>query len=331
MKDLSDSTLKNFLTGKCSNKELSEIHTFIHESEENARRFFLMEEIYHMAKRDTITTPEEVDHAEKKLFERIEQKKTKRHRKLIVQWRKYVALIIGVLLISGGMGYWLYNINSFKEMIVESASEGVVKEIQLPDGTKVWLNDGATLQYPEKFNGKERIVYITGEAYFEVTKNPQKPFIVQSDAMQVKVLGTTFNLKNDKACQVAEATLIEGEIEVRGNNDEGMIILTPGQRAELNKNTGRLTVKQVDARMDAVWRDDLIPFEKADLFTITQVLERFYNVKIILSPNIHSEVTYSGVLKKRNTIDSVLNSLKNAIPISYKIAGNNIFISSEKK
>ena len=203
--------------------------------------------------------------------------------------------------------------------------------IVLPDGTRVWLNAATELKYPVAFHAKERRVYLKGEAYFEVTKNRHKPFTVESDAMRVRVLGTTFNFKCDKRCRIAEATLIEGEIEVKGNKDEGQIVLAPGQRAELNRNSGRLTVKQVDAKLDAVWRDNLIPFNKANIFTITKALERFYDVKIILSPDIRSDKTYSGVLKKKSTIESVLKSLQNSIPIEYKIVGNNIFISSDKK
>ena len=215
--------------------------------------------------------------------------------------------------------------------MIAVASEGNVEEIVLPDGTKVWLNQSAVLKYPREFSDKERNVYLEGEAYFEVTKNRHKPFTVESDAMRVRVLGTTFNFKCDKRCRIAEATLIEGEIEVKGNKDEGQIVLAPGQRAELNRNSGRLTVKQVDAKLDAVWRDNLIPFNKANIFTITKALERFYDVKIILSPDIRSDKTYSGVLKKKSTIESVLKSLQNSIPIEYKIVGNNIFISSDKK
>ena len=201
----------------------------------------------------------------------------------------------------------------------------------LADGTKVWINAESSLQYPVEFTAEQRTVILQGEAYFEVTKNRHKPFTVESDAMRVRVLGTTFNFKCDKRCRIAEATLIEGEIEVKGNKDEGQIVLAPGQRAELNRNSGRLTVKQVDAKLDAVWRDNLIPFNKANIFTITKALERFYDVKIILSPDIRSDKTYSGVLKKKSTIESVLKSLQNSIPIEYKIVGNNIFISSDKK
>jgi ferric-dicitrate binding protein FerR (iron transport regulator) len=331
MKDLSDNTLKNFLAGECSEKELAEINTFIHESEENARRLFCMEELYRLGKNDASVTPERIDRAEKRLFKRIEQEEAQRSRRITIgKWRKYAAMTLLVLFAGGGLGYWLRSADSCGDMIVESATGSAVKEILLPDGTKVWLNNGATIRYAGKPGGKERNVYIDGEAYLEVVKDSQKPFIVQSDVMQVRVLGTTFNFKNDKTHKIAETTLIEGEIEIKGNNNEGMIVLTPGQRAELNKSTGRLTVRQVNARLDAVWRNDLIPFEQADLFTIIQTLERFYHVKIILSPNVRTDVTYSGVLKKKNTIESVLDLLKNAIPINYKIAGKNIFISSEE-
>ena len=201
------------------------------------------------------------------------------------------------------------------------------RNVILPDGSSVLLNRHSSLSYPKRFKSDNREVQLTGEAYFEVTKNRHKPFTVQSDAMRVRVLGTTFNFKSDKSCRVAEATLIEGEIEVKGNKEEGQIILAPGQRAELNKKSGRLTVKQVDAKLDAVWHDNLIPFQKADIFTITKALERFYDVKIILSPDIRADKTYSGVLRRKSTIDSVLTSLQNSIPIDYKIVGSNIFIS----
>ncbi len=258
--------------------------------------------------------------AEKRLYKQLSQEKKKKDKALhIHRWMRYAAILAVALLMGGGAGYWFYN-RPDHLMLVAVANEGIVKEVVLPDGTKVWLNNAATLKYPREFSEKERNVYLDGEAYFEVTKNRHKPFTVESDAMRVRVLGTTFNFKCDKRCRIAEATLIEGQI-----------VLAPGQRAELNKNSGRLTVKQVDAKLDAVWHDNLIPFNKANIFTITKALERFYDVKIILSPDIRSDKTYSGVLKKKSTIESVLKSLQNSIPIEYKIVGNNIFISSDDK
>ena len=228
------------------------------------------------------------------------------------------------------LGWWAYYM--FAPVPLQTVSTlAETRTVTLPDQTEIVLNRYSSLTYPERFRGKDRKVQLQGEAYFEVTKNRRCPFVVESEAMRIKVLGTTFNFKCDKSHKLAEATLIEGEIEVRGNHDEGMIILSPGQKAELNKTTRRLVVKQVDAKLDAVWHNDLIPFEQADIFVITRTLERFYDVKIILSPDIKSDKTYSGVLKKKDNIESVLQSLDNSIPINYKIVGDNIFISSRNK
>lgn len=329
MNNLSEEIINKYLTGQCSEEELVEVNTWMKESEENARQLFRMEEIYHLGKFDQYANEQRILRAERRLNKKLDEEKRKQRKTVLnmQHWMKYAAMIAVILVIGGGLGYWLYQNGNDQQMMVAVANEGIVKEIILPDGTKVWLNNSATLKYPREFSEKERNVYLDGEAYFEVTKNRHKPFTVQSDAMRVRVLGTTFNFKCDRHCRIAEATLIEGEIEVKGNKEEGQIILAPGQRAELNKNNGRLTVKQVNAKLDAVWHDNLIPFQKADIFTISKALERFYDVKIILSPDMKADKTYSGVLKKKSTIESVLKSLQNSIPIDYKIVGNNIFIS----
>ena len=328
MSNLSEDIINKYLTGQCSEEELVEVNTWMKESEENARQLFRMEEVYHLGKFNQYADGQRMARAEKQLYKKLDEEKGKQKKILRMhRWMRYAAAVAVMLVIGGGAGYWFYQNGTDQQVMVAVANEGIVKEVVLPDGTKVWLNNSATLKYPREFSEKERNVYLEGEAYFEVTKNRHKPFTVQSDAMRVRVLGTTFNFKCDKRCRIAEATLIEGEIEVKGNKEEGQIILAPGQRAELNKNNGRLTVKQVDAKMDAVWHDNLIPFQKADIFTITKALERFYEVKIILSPDIRPDKTYSGVLKRKSDIESVLKSLQNSIPIDYKIVGNNIFIS----
>ena len=328
MSNLSEDIINKYLTGQCSEEELVEVNTWMKESEENARQLFRMEEVYHLGKFNQYADGQRMARAEKQLYKKLDEEKGKQKKILRMhRWMRYAAAVAVMLVIGGGAGYWFYQNGTDQQVMVAVANEGIVKEVVLPDGTKVWLNNSATLKYPREFSEKERNVYLEGEAYFEVTKNRHKPFTVQSDAMRVRVLGTTFNFKCDKRCRIAEATLIEGEIEVKGNKEEGQIILAPGQRAELNKNNRRLTVKQVDAKMDAVWHDNLIPFQKADIFTITKALERFYEVKIILSPDIRPDKTYSGVLKRKSNIESVLKSLQNSIPIDYKIVGNNIFIS----
>lgn len=330
MNKLNDNTIRKYLQGEATEEELNDINNWIKSSGENARSLFLLEESYQSGKRNALAEERETKLAEKRLFNRLAQERLPQRR--IGKMRnllKYAAALTILLLVGGGVGYWAYHLIPSQEMRTIQARDEV-QQVTLPDGSKVWLNRSTTLTYPAQFPKNERCVHMDGEAYFEVTKNEQKPFIVASEAMQVRVLGTTFNFKSSQTCQLVEASLIEGEIEVRGNRNEGMVILSPGQRAELNRANGRLLVKQVNTKLDATWYNGLIPFEKADIFTIAQTLEQFYPITIVFSADFKSDKTYSGALKKRGTIDSVLKSLNHAIPFNYKTKGDSLFISPQR-
>lgn len=330
MSKLNEDIIIRYLENRCSEEDFVLINEWMKESDENAGELFRMEEIYQLGK---FPFEEEnlVVRAERRLGRRLEQENQKKQE--VFKLRsvlRYAAAIVGVMVLAAGLAYWFRN--KAEELVVASAAHGQVREMLLPDGTKVWLNQSSVLKYPRAFEGKERHVYLDGEAYFEVARNHEKPFMVKSPAMDVRVLGTSFNIKCRPDNSFAETTLIEGEVEVKDKSDKGRITLLPGQKAVLNRVTGRMQVKQVDPKMEIVWHNDLIPFEKSSIFQIAAALERFYGVKIILSPDVDSTNTYSGVLKKKDNIESVLNSLRNSIPFNYKkVDDNNIFISSETK
>lgn len=330
MSKLNEDIIIRYLENRCSEEDFVLINEWMKESDENAGELFRMEEIYQLGK---FPFEEEnlVVRAERRLGRRLKRENQKKQE--VFKLRsvlRYAAAIVGVMVLAAGLAYWFRN--KAEELVVASAAHGQVREMLLPDGTKVWLNQSSVLKYPRAFEGKERHVYLDGEAYFEVARNHEKPFMVKSPAMDVRVLGTSFNIKCRPDNSFAETTLIEGEVEVKDKSDKGRITLLPGQKAVLNRVTGRMQVKQVDPKMEIVWHNDLIPFEKSSIFQIAAALERFYGVKIILSPDVDSTNTYSGVLKKKDNIESVLNSLRNSIPFNYKkVDDNNIFISSETK
>lgn len=316
MSKLNEDIIIRYLENRCSEEDFVLINEWMKESDENAGELFRMEEIYQLGK---FPFEEEnlVAKAERRLGRRLEQENQKRQEVFkLKSVLRYAAAIVGVIVLAAGLAYWFRN--KAEELVVASAAHGQVREMLLPDGTKVWLNQSSVLKYPRAFEGKERHVYLDGEAYFEVARNHEKPFTVKSQAMDVRVLGTSFNIKCRPDNSFAETTLVEGEVEVKDKSDKGRITLLPGQKAVLNRVTGRMQVKQVDPKMEIVWHNDLIPFEKSSIFQIAAALERFYGVKIILSPDVDSTNTYSGVLKKKDNIESVLNSLRNSIPFNYK-------------
>ncbi|MDO4164208.1 MAG: FecR family protein [Bacteroides sp.] len=330
MKELSEELKAKFLMGECTEEELRAVNAWMDESEENAHELFRLEEIYHLGKLDC--TPDEavLKKAEKKLLKRLEQEKNHQHKlKRMNTWMRYAAIFIGLFLL-GGLGVYLFYPPVEAENLLSVTTQGQIKEFMLPDGTKVWLNKNTTLKYPQTFSSSGRKVYLEGEGYFEVKRNPEKPFVVQSEAMQVRVLGTVFNLKSDRTSLSAVATLLKGEIEVKGNHDEGMVVLSPGQRAELNGITRKLIVKQGDMGIEN-WHDNQFIFDKADIYTIARTLENSYGVKVILSPDIDVQKTYTGALPKKDNVEGVLNLLRLSIPVEYKVVGNSVFLSSKKK
>ncbi len=330
MNKLNEEILAKFLMGECTEDELREVNAWLEESGENARELFKLEEIYHLGRLGDTSNTQDIEKAEKRLIKRLEQEKAEQCKvRKKIGWMRYAAVFAGFFLL-GLFSYLFYQTYSSRpETLLAVTAYDKIKELKLPDGTKVWLNKNTTLRYPHEFAGKGRKVYLEGEGYFEVMRNPEKPFVVQSEAMQVRVLGTIFNLKSDKAKMSAVATLLKGEVEVKGNHGEGMITLAPGQKAELNGITRRLIVKQVDTGIEN-WHNNEFVFEKADIYTIARTLENSYGVKVILAPDIDVSKTYSGTLKKKDSVEAVLNLIKNAIPVEYKIVGSSVFLSSKK-
>lgn len=327
---LDEKIIAKFLMGECSEDELRTLNAWLEESEEHARELFTYEELYCCGKVDNASWDRATEEGARILSRKIEREKEKIRKGLLIRrWIQYAAIFIGFFF-AGGIGYWLYQVNSHKPtpLVLVNAYE-TSKELMLPDGTKVWLNKNTTLKYPREFAGNGRSVYLDGEGYFEVKRDPARPFVVQSNAMQVRVLGTVFNMKSGKAGQKAVATLLKGEVEVKGNHGEGMIVLSPGQQAELDGMTRRLTVKPAEAGVEG-WHGTIFDLKQTDIYTLCKLLEKAYNVKIILAPDIDTAKTYSGALKKKETVGATLDLIKNSIGIKYKIVGGSVFLSSSK-
>ena len=125
---------------------------------------------------------------------------------------------------------------------------------------------------------------------------------------------------------IAEAPLLNGEVEVKGNHGEGLICLSPGQMAHLDAKSRKLVVKQVED-MQEHWYSTTLSFNKSGLRSIAATLERIYGVKVILSPQLDLQKTYTGTVPKKETVEEVLELMQNAMPIKYKVVGNSVFIT----
>ena len=328
MNNKNDKIVASFLMGECSEEELRMLNAWLNESEENIQQLFSTEELYYLGKSDATWNEKRTQQAAKQLLKRLEQEKKRRRKQLMVRrCMQWAAVFVGVVLLTGiGLKIYQNSNRQQTDVMMMVAATDKVKNLLLPDGTKVWLNKNTMLRYPRDFAGKSRLVYLDGEGFFEVKKNPEKPFVVQSTAMQVEVLGTVFNFKTGKDGRRAVATLLEGEVKVKGNNGEGLIVLLPGQQAELDRATKSLSVKTADPGIE-MWHSSAFELKQTDIFALCKILEDAYNVKIILAPEVDRTKTYSGPLKKKETVGETLDLIKNSLGIQYKIVGNNVFIS----
>lgn len=198
-----------------------------------------------------------------------------------------------------------------------STSKGNQYQILLPDGTKVWLNAASSLKYPEVFTGNERKVILSGEAYFEVAKNKDMPFIVQTRNQDVQVLGTHFNINSYSDEQSIKTTLLEGAIKVTNANFSK--ILKPGEQSLVENNgLGNINViKNIDVDSEIAWKKGLFSFNNVALKTILIQLERWYDIKIDYQSI--PDKRYNGMVPRKSNLSEVLHMLELTGNISFKI------------
>ncbi|MFT4154308.1 FecR family protein [Parafilimonas sp.] len=182
--------------------------------------------------------------------------------------------------------------------------KGRAFKIILPDGTSVWLNSASSLRYPTVFAGKERVVELEGEAYFEVIHNAQQPFKVKVNNTVIEDIGTSFNINAYADEPFIKTTLIKGSIKISNTNVSG--VLKPGEQAVTSAY--KLTVSTVDTGQVLAWKDGFFQFDDADLYTIMRQLARWYNIKVSFEGNIPSRKFYGRINRNMN-LSEVLSLL----------------------
>ena len=196
--------------------------------------------------------------------------------------------------------------------------------IMLADGTKVWVNAATEIRYPVKFAGKERRVRLEGEAYFEVVKNTEKPFIVEANGMEVKVYGTQFNVNSRRDDQI-QTTLVEGSVSVK---PKGLaeVMLKPNQQAVFNKLAGRVTVRDVDVLSYVAWQRGNYYFENKSIGEILDELSLWYDIQVFFVNNEVRNERFSGYLPRYEEINGLLSLIEKTSHVQFEIKGRVIIV-----
>ncbi|MGM9476150.1 FecR domain-containing protein [Pedobacter sp. GSP4] len=199
---------------------------------------------------------------------------------------------------------------------IETPSGGQY-QVNLPDGTQVWLNAETKLDFPSHFSGKNRQVVLDGEAYFEVSKDKDRPFIVKSEKQEVEVLGTHFNINCYANNPGAKTTLLEGSVKVKGAGGEKVI--APGEQAELYNN--EMNVNTVDPALSIDWKNGEFRFKDENLISITRKLSRWYGVNFVMESRYEKMPSFSGSVSRFDNISEVLKMLEETGNIKFYING----------
>ncbi|MCK0190902.1 FecR domain-containing protein [Arenibacter sp. F20364] len=203
-------------------------------------------------------------------------------------------------------------------------------DLVLSDGTKVKLNSGSSIKYPVRFlKGQDRKVYLTGEAYFDVTTDRAHPFIVNADEMNIRVLGTQFNLSFYPEDEDISTVLVEGAVvlykEGANINTNSSSQLAPGQRAAWNKANNTMTIKEVDTNIYTAWKDGYLLFKAAPFYNIRSKLERHFNITIEDKSGRLDNQIYTATFRNE-TIEEILEAFKEDTYFEYKHDGSKIII-----
>ncbi|WP_199118469.1 FecR family protein [Pedobacter sp. ASV28] len=205
-----------------------------------------------------------------------------------------------------------------------STAKGETYQVNLPDGSSIWLNAYSSVTYLANFaQQKERHVKLEGEAYFEVAKDKTRPFIVETREQKVRVLGTHFNISSYADEQFIRTTLLEGMVRV-SNDHNSAVVLAPGQQT-INHN-GRLTVSETDAFAEADWRSGRFNFRNEKIESIMRKLGRWYNIEVLYD-GVLPEAEFNGRISRNKNISQVLDVLEKTQDVHFKIEGRRVTVS----
>ncbi|PXZ43325.1 hypothetical protein DMB45_11040 [Sanguibacteroides justesenii] len=191
----------------------------------------------------------------------------------------------------------------------------------LADGTRVWMNSLSELEFPSRFTGKERRIKLNGEAYFEVVKDKEKPFIVEMGDNEIKVLGTSFNINNYDGSFVT--TLVTGKVEIVIKKQG--YLLHPSM--QLREENGKVTLSKVDTKEFVAWKDGWFVFNKQRLEEVLNILSRWYDVEINYKTPEVKDLHFTGTIRRHSDINEMLNFLEKTGAIKFTMQGRTVVIS----
>ena len=328
--------ITSYLSGQANDKELEKVSEWVNASDLNKNQFSKIKKYWETSKMDV--TSDRTSIALAKLNERIFQDRpeatnepniiaTPAARKFPQRFIQYAAA--AMVLIAVGLYYFTFNVPEVVQqqvaLVQKANTEGVKSQVQLPDGTHVWLNAASSISYSENFSDTARLIDLKGEAYFEVVKDVKRPFRVTTGRYVTTALGTSFNINSFDSNNI-KVSLLTGKVDVKDKQSTKSVLLLPGDQAYIDQS--QLVATTFNEFGVVAWKNGTISFDNTNFDEMIDVLERWYDVKFVvqnLSDDEKNQLLATGKFKKQ-TLKNVLDVLSHSMKFQYSIDKKTITI-----
>lgn len=311
-KEYIESLVARYLNGNCTQQEQEKLKAWVDESTGKKNEYLSIKDIWDSLNNSKDRTAEQLA-----LFYKNQYTKSKESR--IVWIRSFSA--IAAILIVGLIFSVLVPINTTKQsenVQVFSVPLGSRSKVTLADGSEVSLNSGSELKYSAGFSSENRVVSLTGEAFFSVKTDKEHPFTVKTSDFDIKVTGTKFNVCSYADNKYSTATLAEGKISLQLKDKSTKLQVVPGKKFQLDRKTLATSLSEADVESEIAWKDDQFIFKNIPFTELAKRLERWYDVKLNYSDQKLQSYAFTGKFKNQETIWQVLDALKLISPIDYQ-------------
>jgi transmembrane sensor len=326
-----------YLAGECSPEEEQALARWIAASPENAREFRRWQAVWEASRKEHSRYEPDLQRAWQRInpanvpqtpFTTIHRESPGRYRTRRVWLRNVAAAVLLVVGLGWGIGRISRTDAPQAVHWVEEISRDAAREVLLSDGTTIWLNAQTTLRYPAQFSGGNREVFLEGEAYFDVTHHPEKPFLVHTAGSVTEVLGTTFTISSYTPEPEVIVHLLSGKVAFRltDTQPDQQVTLKPGQKAVLNKASQTISVRTDEDPNYLAWKTGKIVFQDVTLGEALRTLERFYRVAFIVADPQLLNCHFTGTFVNA-PLEEVLQTFAFGSGIHYRAQGNQYWLS----
>lgn len=315
-----------YLQNRLRGQDLDEFYAWVNESADNKRLFFEVKAVYDACK--PLRTDAEVQASWQRLLEKRKSVRPFRNFSLIKRISTYAAIAIIAIAVTT---VYFYTVADRETVVTRYVGgDGLEADVVvLPDGTRVSLGSRTSFSYDSHYGKNNRVVYLEGEAYFEVAKDKNKPFIVETKEQSIEALGTKFNVTAYPEDSLLVTTLLEGAVRLTNHTTSGATVLQPDEQLIYNKNTQSMLQQRVDAAQYASWTTGYYYFPEQSLEAILYRLSHVYGVRFTVQSEALNRRMFTGTFYRGQSMKEIMEIIRLAIPIRYEIDDHHVIIAEK--